>query len=311
MPKHGEYDWSGGPATLDDHSLAKHKLLDPNVYDYVRPLAQNPRRQELNLTVVDGFAGGGLYRGVHGEEHLSSPLLVMHAVETTTAAESARRREGLSVRTQYIFVEKNRTAIEFLKRTLAERGLGPNASRTVEILGGTFEKHAAPILEAARTHSPKSHRTIFVLDQDGWRQLPTAMIAQIFQTFERPEVILTFSVDKFANTLADTAELREAIRRWDPDIEFDLWLRSRLDGGVDWRADAQHLLHQHFANASGARFFHPFYIASSNSNLSYLLIHLSKQARAHDVPEIIRRGRARPRGRRRTHLVATPAAFGQ
>lgn len=285
MPRQGSYDWGewGEPPPIDGHSIAKHRLLDGYLRDYVRTLAQNPARRELNLTVVDGFAGGGLYLGEQGETHLGSPLLVIRAVEEAAALESARRRDGLAVQVQYVFVEKQKAATVFLGRALAEHGLTATENRTIDVLRGSFEEHADAILAAAKRRSPRSHRTIFVLDQYGWNQVPMPIVQRIFREFRRPEVILTFSVDKFANTLSDTPEIREAVRRWDPELDFDHWLRTRLESGSDWRGEVQHLLHNHFAASSGARFYTPFYIASSLSNLSYWLIHLSNHVRARDV----------------------------
>jgi three-Cys-motif partner protein len=284
MPRDGGYDWSGGePPVIDAHSVAKHRMLDAYLRDYVRTLAQNPVSRGLRLTVVDGFAGGGLYRGESGGEHLGSPLLVIRAMEEAAAEEATRRRDGLDVRIRYVFVEKDAAAAAFLSRTLDERRPAMSPGSGYEVVCGSFDERADGILAAAKRHSPRSNRAIFVLDQYGWNQVPMPLLQRIFSEFKAPEVILTFSVDKFANHWQDTPAIRSAVRSFDPAIDFDRWQAAVRDGGGDWRATVQHLLHGHFAAAAGARHYTPFYVASSSSNLSYWLIHLSRHVRARDV----------------------------
>src|ERR687896_340042 len=58
------YDWRLGeelPA-LGEHSLAKHDIFDQYVGIYVERLTRTWSQTMLNLTVIDGFCGGGLYR---------------------------------------------------------------------------------------------------------------------------------------------------------------------------------------------------------------------------------------------------------
>src|SRR3954447_11575051 len=73
------YEWKVGeplPA-LGEHSVAKHTIFDQYVEIYIERLTRTPSQTMLNLTIVGGFSGGGLYR--HGtNEADGSPLRKLH-----------------------------------------------------------------------------------------------------------------------------------------------------------------------------------------------------------------------------------------
>lgn len=76
------YEWRIGDSLpeLGDHSLAKHEIFERYVRIYIERLTRNPSQDMLNLTLVDGFCGGGIYaRGQTKEE--GSPLRLLRAVE--------------------------------------------------------------------------------------------------------------------------------------------------------------------------------------------------------------------------------------
>ena len=76
MKKH--YDWKIGDALpeLKHHSRAKHAILDAYVHRYIEICTATPVQEVLNLTIVDGFSGGGRYQ-MAGEEMSYSRKLVM------------------------------------------------------------------------------------------------------------------------------------------------------------------------------------------------------------------------------------------
>lgn len=55
------YDWRNGPAEIEQHSIAKHEVLRAYLARYFETLASQPQIDNFRLTLVDGFAGGGLY----------------------------------------------------------------------------------------------------------------------------------------------------------------------------------------------------------------------------------------------------------
>jgi hypothetical protein len=62
--KDTHYIWISGeePPILGQHSIAKHRILKEYLEKYIKILTVNLAQERLKLTLVDGFAGGGVYR---------------------------------------------------------------------------------------------------------------------------------------------------------------------------------------------------------------------------------------------------------
>ncbi len=58
------YNWdaNGASAIINPHSIAKHEVLRDYLIRYVKVFARNPRYNQLRILLVDGFAGGGIYK---------------------------------------------------------------------------------------------------------------------------------------------------------------------------------------------------------------------------------------------------------
>src|SRR5437016_5461354 len=79
------------PPEIRPHSLAKHRVIQNYLLRYVGVLTSNLKIPELRLTLVDGFAGGGVYRDWQTNEGRDgSPLLMLNAMRE--AAEAAQSR---------------------------------------------------------------------------------------------------------------------------------------------------------------------------------------------------------------------------
>ena len=69
MPR-SHYEWPEGRSShIEEHSLAKHRILREYILDYIRILTSNPKRERLHLDIIDGFAGGGTYVLPNGGNH--------------------------------------------------------------------------------------------------------------------------------------------------------------------------------------------------------------------------------------------------
>src|SRR6266496_4968423 len=79
------FDWSSWQTklpSLENHSQAKLDVLRTYVEDYIQILCTgNPGQDRFRLTLVDGFAGGGIYDG----EKLGSPFVLLKAVKVAEA----------------------------------------------------------------------------------------------------------------------------------------------------------------------------------------------------------------------------------
>ncbi len=112
-----EYAWKVGdpPPFIEAHSLTKHKVLEDYLYRCLHILTQHPMLTQFKLTLVDGFAGGGLYqqKGV-SELQLGSPLQFLKTAEAALAHIPLERRErgiknDVEIQLHYYFVEKQKS----------------------------------------------------------------------------------------------------------------------------------------------------------------------------------------------------------
>jgi three-Cys-motif partner protein len=90
---HHEWQLGADPPIIRAHSLAKHRVLEKYLLRYVDVLTGNLRIQEFRFTLVDGFAGGGLYRDWQtNESHFGSPLLMLDAMRDSDRTSKTHER---------------------------------------------------------------------------------------------------------------------------------------------------------------------------------------------------------------------------
>ncbi len=142
------YEWNLGEPlpVLGEHSVAKHEIFDQYMGVYIDRLTRTPSQTMLNLTVVDGFCGGGLYR--HGrDEAEGSPLRLLRAVARAEEALNAVRRKEFAVRADFFFVDENPKHITFLQDILERRNYGSRLGQDIFLICSTFEEACATIIQ--------------------------------------------------------------------------------------------------------------------------------------------------------------------
>ena len=279
------YRWSDyKPAVIKQHSIAKHEVLREYLVAYLQTLVVGPAQDAISVTMVDGFAGGGLY--VHedtGAEVLGSPFVFLQAAQEAQALLAVDRKKPLAFNLDYFFVEKERRTCAFLSKNLADRGYQDRIGKDINLLHGTFEKHYPEILSFIRNKSPKAGRSIFLLDQYGYKDVPTSQIRQIFQQLPRAEIILTFAVDSFINFAGDNPATAQQLQRLDiPDLLKGRTFDDIKSNEKDVRLYIQSCMHQALVANCGARYFTVFFIRTTGHG-DYWLVHLSQHPRARDV----------------------------
>ncbi|MBI5278242.1 MAG: three-Cys-motif partner protein TcmP [Burkholderiales bacterium] len=93
-----QYDWKDGPDLIQQHSVAKHRILEAYLAAYFKTLVSSPSQDVLPLNFVDGFAGGGLY--VHNDTRepvKGSPFIFLGA----TREQGVARRTRSSTTTRF------------------------------------------------------------------------------------------------------------------------------------------------------------------------------------------------------------------
>jgi three-Cys-motif partner protein len=274
------YEWKIGkplPA-LGEHSVAKHTIFDQYVEIYIERLTRTPGQTMLNLTIVDGFCGGGLYRHDANEAD-GSPLRLLTAVERAEQSLKSIRSKGFTVRADFFFVDENSEHIKFLQDLLIKRGYGQRIGKDIFLQCSLFDDACSGIIEHIRKKGT-AHRSLFFLDQYGWSDVRLATIRTILSELRKPEILLTFAVDALINFLSEKTETEAllAIELHREDVRDLMQMRS----GDGWRYLIQNGLYHHVQARTAARFYTPFFIHSTESHRSYWLLHLSNHRQARD-----------------------------
>ena len=165
MPKK-EYEWEEG-SIIEDHSLAKHDALREYLIRFVNALSPNPLQERLNLDVVDGFAGGGIYKTREGKDHLGSPLLILRSLEEAEVLCNEKRKNiqkvsRFQVTGNKYFIDNSPAAIQSLHKVLTYHEYQNRIGKDIHIINKSFED-ALPVILNDLQKSRK--KVIFLLDQ--------------------------------------------------------------------------------------------------------------------------------------------------
>ena len=276
--------WVDGLSAIESHSQTKHRVLETYLRRYFEVRCGLLQRDSFKITLVDGFAGGGMYRLADGQPWRGSPLIMLHVVHEMQAAERARRqKKPFSIDARFIFVERDPAHARALREQIRLDPVSAEFEGRIDVLEGAVETQLEPIIASVKRHSPRSGTSLFFLDPfgyDGVLPLAQRVIARLPKT----EVILNFMVDDLINHLSDRESMAQILARNQlPSVNGALPYIAELKSEEDWRRPIQFLLHKDIWQQSKARFFTPFYITREGSNRAYWLVHLSGAARARDV----------------------------
>lgn len=292
MPKK-RYRWDlSAPPSIGAHSLAKHRILRQYLHEYVRVLTQRtPGMEVLELSIVDGFAGGGLYRADDGSLVDGSPLIAIDALRAAEVEINQDRRKPLSVRAKFYFVDEAQDAMACL-RTLLDRRVDIRRDcdgASVHTFQKQFENALPAIVSDIRGGRRTSPRAIFILDQYGYTDVPAGLLKKIFTELPRAEAFVTIAVGWIAAYLRDLDTIGkrlgvppERVRALADALENEDSLDARDSKHHDTFFLIQRLLRDAFI-AESSLYYTPFFIVSRQSNRAYWLLHLANNATAHDV----------------------------
>lgn len=280
-----QYNWKDGPDLIQQHSVAKHRILEAYLAAYFRTLVSSPNQDVLKLTLVDGFAGGGLY--VHNDTRepvKGSPFIFLEATREAEFLINKDRRKPVHLQVDYFFTEADRHAHMHLDKVLREAGYGERIGNGIYIDHARFQDKADAIIEFIKRKSPRNGRSIFALDQYGYKEVPTHLLRKIFAALPSAEVILTFGVDSFMNFASDGDQVKDLLNGLGiPDIFGGRSVEEIKASDRDWRLFLQSTLYRRLVENSGARHFTPFFIRNRGGHGDYWLIHMSQHHRARDV----------------------------
>jgi three-Cys-motif partner protein len=279
------YNWKNGPDAIQQHSIAKHRILQSYLAAYFKTLVSSPNQDELRLTLVDGFAGGGLYYHSDTKELVKgSPFVCLNATKEAEFSLNQGRKKQLKLDVSYFFVEANRDACLHLDKVLRDEGYSTLIGNNIQLRHAKFQDEVNNIIDSIKRKSPRNGRSIFILDQYGYKEVPAGLIQKIFSSLPSAEVILTFGVDSFVNFASDknlTQELLDEIGI------SDAWQGKTIEeiksSEKEWRYFIQSALYQSLVARCGAEYYTPFFIRNKQGHGDYWLIHMSQHFRARDV----------------------------
>jgi len=278
------YKWDSQKlAKIKEHSVAKLEVLRAYLLEYFQTLVA-PQHDELRLTLVDGFAGGGIYEHeVTRQEILGSPFVFPKAAQEAEALINQGRQKPFRINADYFFVDEDPTAISVLETTLRARDYAQRIGNDVRLIQGRFDAVADTIRTSIKQKNPRNGRSLFFLDQYGYKEVPASLINSILHEMPAAEVILTFNIDAFINFATDDKVTEETLHR----IGTPNALRGRSIDEIkkserDFRLYIQACLYQDLVESCGARFYTVFFIRTEGHG-DYWLVHLSQHPRARDV----------------------------
>jgi three-Cys-motif partner protein len=276
------YDWKIGDQLPDigPHSLAKHRILSKYLERYIEIVTATSTQEQLNITFVDGYSGGGRYKS-SGRVVPGSPLIFLQTVAAMEVKLNAERPKGFRINAEYIFIDENRNHTDFLRQEIERSPFSAELDRTIRVWAADFNERVEDTISIARARSPRVGRAIFLLDQYGWSQVAFRSIRAILDQLEKAEVFLTFSVDSLIDYLSQHNLEMKAFG----EIDIDKGLVRELvkikeTEQVGFRALIQNSLYAHIQSVTGAPFYSPFFIKSPEAHRSYWFLHLSKHREA-------------------------------
>lgn len=278
------YEWKNGPAEIDQHSIAKHKILESYLAAYFKTLVGNQPRDEFKLTLVDGFAGGGLYKHSNTSEDIKgSPFILLDSEKIADFNINQNRTKKVKLDISYFFIEKDKNTYNFLINQLSEKNYKDKLNKNIFVFNSSFEEKCNDIINFIKKKSPRNGRSIFILDQFGFSDVPFPLIRKILSELNSSEIILTFGVDSlltYANPeIFKNFENKAGL----PSILKNKTIEDIKKSNKDWRLFLQSSIYNTLIKETTAGFYTPFFIRNSGGHGDYWLIHLSQHPKARDV----------------------------
>ncbi len=280
MSKHSEkYTWSIDQCPpLDDHSEAKHTILSEYIKKYLHIVCQQRRMQQYNITLVDGFAGGGIYQ----DNKPGSPLVMIAAARQAAYEINKERSKRIEIKPNYFFVEKIRDSYFSLENVINKKNL---AGQDVNLINGDFNLHLKEIILHIKKRNPKGGGgSIFFLDQTGYSAVNIETLNLIRRELPKAEIIINISVSWLVDFINDSGQFRKTISNMGIAdlVNFDEITSLKENIGEN-RYIIESRLSVALQKAANFPYFRPFFIEPHDNHRGYWLLHLAPHYRAHNA----------------------------
>lgn len=284
MKKKDKYEWKIGsnPPELDEHSRTKHLVISEYIKRYTHTYMSNASIENLPLTIVDGFAGGGRYIDALTREPANgSPFLILESIKQAEIELNIGRRKPRTIDAEYHFVESHKDHFEYLRNELNDSEFIEYMNSKIFLYSSEFAKAAPAIIQRIKSRN-RAQRSIFVLDQYAYKDVPFSLARNILSSLAGSEIILTFNYDSLQAYLSDELDNRQALKNINLDSHIEWNRLNAFKEANMWQQAIQEQLANAIWKASGAKHITLFFV-TPKKGLSYWLVHLSKVYRARDV----------------------------
>lgn len=265
------------PPVIKEHSDAKLRLLEAYLDRYFDVVCAQPQMDVLRIALVDAFSGGGLFRK-NGEFRYGSPLVMIDAVRRAEIRINSTRRKPLKIEARFFFVDKDANTVEFLHHSLKTTGIVEPFSNVIQVRNAAASDVLPEIIEEISRWSPIG-RSIFFLDQCGYREVPNRDVRLIYQSLPKSEVIVTYnfgSIYDYMNSQARFLVGLDPLEITPEKLRALLKEREHQAG----RYFAGRLLGRHFKIKIGSRFASRFFLHSQDASRDIWFVHYSKHPRS-------------------------------
>lgn len=283
----GKYVW--GPRSplppIDPHSKVKHKILRDYIETYIKVLMSNPNIPKLHLSLVDGFSGGGLYQDGIIKDYKGSPYILLESPGIAEAYLNQGRLKERRIHTNTFLVDIEPDNISHLKGSLSINGYAERFDKDIHFYSEDFCNALPKIVQRIKAIK-NGERSLFLLDQYAYKDVPMESIRSIFRSLEHAEVLLTFNIDSLITYIADKAANRKPIEKigLDSHIPWQQISEIKSSNQEEWKPILQKYFAEGIRKESGAKFMTLFFITPKGSNTwTYWFIHLANTHRANDV----------------------------
>jgi len=284
---HEQFYWkywkNGQLPELEDHSEKKLELLRDYLVLYLEIVTKGTSgKNEQYVTLVDGFAGGGIYAG----KKFGSPITILKAVEEAEARINLGRDKPTRIIPICYYIEKDPDAFACLETTLKANGYGDRIGKTIHLHRERFETVAPAIVaDINGRHKRGGNRTIFFLDQCGWSEISATTIRDLSQQLhQRPEFIVNFAISWLTDFISlktlDAKKKSLVGLGLDGHVDLDAMMKRQMELGGHWMHAVEKHIGEGFHQATGIAYYSPFFIEPDGNHRGYWLLHLASSARA-------------------------------
>jgi three-Cys-motif partner protein len=274
------YSWQSG-VELEDHTRRKLKILREYFARYLEVRCSLPQQSKFRLAIIEGFAGGGLYKcGTPG-----SPILFIEELRAAVEGFNLRRKaEGMAALEIECFLALNDSDLETIKllktriepRIAAVKTDTPQLHLFAKYFAKPFEEFY-PEIKGLLTQG-RYRNVLFNLDQYGHSDVDRATLADIGVSFNAAEIFYTFAI----------ASLLAFLNKKNPQLlvkqlgflgvtSSDVSVLEGQMSNHEWLGAAERLVFETFDACAG--YVSPFSI-NNPDGWRYWLIHFTNNYRA-------------------------------